>query len=137
MAYDSPDTKDTYHRWQAALREQLSYAVNLFLTFATAFLGYSLVLLRDDKFVPVGWARRLFWIGAIVLSVSVFTGLGCVVTRLNDFRGAARNAGQKDLYFPILGKTTWFLFYVQFGSFAVGGITLGLSLLLTYARRLF
>src|SRR6266496_3538113 len=141
----APESKDSFVRWQAVLREQLSYAVNLFLTFATASLAYSLIPLRDKDFTPVGRAQCLFWFGVLSLLTSVLCGLVCVVSRLLDFRGTAQRARKKqELVAPgatwdwvgLLGKTTWFLFWTQFGSFALGAIGLGLSLFLTFGHRL-
>jgi hypothetical protein len=58
----SMNNNQRFVRWQVILREQLSYAINLFLAFSVATLGYSLNLLRDQAFAPpVGRTLCLFW----------------------------------------------------------------------------
>lgn len=47
--------KERYLRWQDHRITQLSFSINLFLTFAIATLGFSLALIKDSAVViPVG-----------------------------------------------------------------------------------
>jgi|HubBroStandDraft_6_1064221.scaffolds.fasta_scaffold463433_2 hypothetical protein len=131
-------------RWQAILREQLSYAINLFLAFSVATLGYGLNLLRDQAFAPpVGRTRCLFWFSLVALWASSVLGGGCVINRLRDFRGTARRArgavgndsAQKE-YLDALGKLTWRLFYWQVILYGIGATSLSGVILCEYGARL-
>lgn len=142
---EAGESRESFIRWQAILREQLGYAVNLIFTFSTASLGYSLVLLKDTGLVPVGLARSLFWCAVALFSLSVAMGTVGVVTRLNDFRGTAARArarldelppGRSREFLVKLGKATWWCFYVQIAAFTFGALALGVSLFRTYASRI-
>ncbi|SRR5260370_23692082 len=135
---------ERFVRWQAILREHLSYAIGLFLTYSVAAFGYCLSLMRDRSFVPaVGVSRCLFWVSLILLWLSIVLGILCVLNRLSDFRGTARRARKAPLgdatekeYLDTLGQLTWKLFYWQVALFAFGTTALGALILREYGARL-
>jgi hypothetical protein len=133
----SDKDRERFVRWQAILREHLSYAINLFLTYSVAAFGYCLSLLRDKSFVPtVGVSRCSFWVSILFLWASIVLGIFCVLNRLSDFRGTAgraRKAPSGDApeqeYLDMLGQLTWKLFYWQVALFALGTTALGVVIL--------
>lgn len=137
-------TNERFVRWQATLREHLSYAVNLFLTFSVAALGYGFSLVRDKTFIPVGCVRCLFLMSLFLLWASIVLGMLCVLNRLRDFRGTAqrvRGVVDKSIpekeYLDRLGEITWNLFYCQCMAFGLGVTALGFAVLLGDGMRLF
>ena len=130
-----------FQRWQKLAIDQLTYALNLFLTLTIAVLAYWFSLLRDDGFMPGATAKCLMLLSLVALAVSVVCGLVCVVSRLIDFRGTARRArGKEDApsrdELRGLGRLTWSLFYILLAGFGVGVSLLATALLLTYCGRL-
>jgi hypothetical protein len=79
-------------RWQKIAIDQLSYALNLILTFNIAALGYCFVLLKDKDFIPGSTAKCTLILSLLALAVSALCGLACVIVRVQDFRGTARRA---------------------------------------------
>lgn len=131
-------SNERFVRWQAVLREHLSYAINLFLTFSVAAFGYAFGLVRDKSFHPgAGYPRCLFLASLLLLWVSMFLGIVCVLNRLEDFRGTAQrargatheSASDKD-HLDNLGWLSWGLFYCQVITFGIGVSTLGIVVLL-------
>ena len=55
---------DNYQRWQKITIDQLTYVLNLILTFTVATLGYWFVLLTDKDFSPNQSAK---WFMIVVL----------------------------------------------------------------------
>src|SRR5207245_2084623 len=116
---------DRFQRWQKIAIDQLGYAVNLILVLAIAALGYWFSLLRDGKFLPGSSSKCAMVLSLWALASSAICGLACVLNRLSDFRGTARRAGNhpeaptKD-ELRGLGRITWWLFYSQLATFAIG-----------------
>ncbi len=136
-------TNERFVRWQAILREHLSYTINLFLTFSVAALGYGLSLVRDRSFSPTGLMLGIFWISVVSMWVSICLGIICVLNRLSDFRGTAQRARQaandsthEREYLDMLGGLTWGWFYGQAVTFGVGATALGIVILHEYGQRL-
>jgi hypothetical protein len=135
------EKNDKCQRWRRIAIDQLGYALNLTLTFAIATLGYCFALLKDEVFRPGTSAKCAFILSMLALALSGICGFTAVVTRLWDFRGTARRACNhpaapaKD-ELRGLGTSTWVLFYVQLGAFAIGAGALALTLLLTYGGKL-
>jgi hypothetical protein len=135
--------KERFIRWQAILREHLSYTINLLLTFSVAALGYSLSLIRDHAFNPTGLFLYVFWIALVSLWLSICLGIFCIFNRLSDFRATAQRAKQaatgpadRGQYIDMLGKLTWGWFYAQAIFFGVGATALGIVILHEYGQRL-
>jgi hypothetical protein len=135
------ENSSRFARWQKIAIDQLGYALNLFLAFAVAILGYWFALLRDREFAPASSAKCAMLLSLAALLVSAITGVACVFTRLFDFRGTscrARNhpgAPPRD-ELRRLGRITWRLFYWQVAAFAIRVVSLAVALLLTYGGKL-
>jgi hypothetical protein len=132
---------DKCQRWRKIAIDQLGYALNLMLAFSIAALAYCFVLLRDKDFVLVSCAKRTMICSLSALAVSTAVGFSCVLIRLWDFRGTARRAcnhpdAPTKEFLRDLGDTTWVLFCVQTGTFALGVLALAIALLLTYGGKL-
>ena len=113
--------RERYVRWQEIRRDQLGYAINLFLAFSTASLGFALSLLNDPKFPGSCWQRAFFSTSLFVFVFSIVDGVACVLNRLCDFRKTAnrvRHGGDEQDRAEIrrLEKRTSRLLYLQVGS---------------------
>src|SRR5437899_11385536 len=89
--------KESFVRWQGITITQLGYVLNLLLGFATASLGFSLTLLKDEHFAPQRCEKFFFDSSLGLLGCSVIVGILCVSNRLWDFRKTthiARDRGQ-------------------------------------------
>jgi len=132
---------DKCQRWRKIAIDQLSYTLNLTLTFTIAALAFWFALLKDATFVPAGIAKACLWLSLFSLIVSAFLGFICALCRLWDFRGTARRACNHPKAPPKgelreLGDMTWVLFYLQLLAFGIGVATLGTALVLTYGNKL-
>src|SRR5271167_2890547 len=132
---------DKCQRWRKIAIDQLGYALNLILTFTIAALGYCFVLLKDKDFTLASSEKCTMILSLSALALSALCGVACVLTRLWDFRGTARRACNhpkaptKDALRD-LDNMTLVLFNVQLVAFAIGAITLGITLLLKYGSKL-
>jgi hypothetical protein len=125
------EPKGSFVRWQSVTVAQLTYAVNLVLTFAVATLGFQIALLVGEKFTLASSQKCVFNLSLLVLGLSVLFGLLVVVNRLRSFRATMRAARaressmndalqiQRQLY-KRLDRGTWRLFWWQIGTFAAG-----------------
>lgn len=135
-----PD-KERCTRWRAIAIGQLGHSINLTLTFTVAALGFSLDLLKESTFSPMGWAKLLTLLTFISLLISAISGYWCTLNRLKDFRGTARRACDhpeapaKDELRDI-GTHSLMLFFVQAVTFVIGIASLTFALGLTYGQKL-
>jgi uncharacterized membrane protein YbhN (UPF0104 family) len=123
MAEDNQ--KDRFVRWQSITIGQLTYAINLILTFSVATLGFQITLLFNDKFTPTSWHKCAFSLSMLLMAVSIGFGITCVINRLRDFRATETVArmekdGKPDLeidphrkLYEKLGGRTWQLLWWQ------------------------
>jgi hypothetical protein len=137
----SSEQQEKCQRWRKIAIDQLSYTLNLTLTFTIAALGFWFALLKDTGFTPASQAKCAFWVSLFALVLSVLVGFICALGRLWDFRGTARRAckypkAQTKGELRELGDTTWVLFYLQLGAFGLGVVTLAAALLQTYGSKL-
>lgn len=146
----------SFVRWQAITIAQLGYAVHLLLGFATATLGFCLVLLRDTSFVPTCLSTSLFLLSLLLLIFSIVVGFLCVVNRLWDFRKTAKIARDREAWnregvgedeigrrlekrrkkTKKLGERTWMLFYWQAALFVVGVLCVTVTFVMVYRSKL-
>jgi hypothetical protein len=63
VALPMAHSEGSFVRWQGIAVNQLGFANNLFLTFATASLGFTLTLVTDEAVTSSCWARS-FLVGA-------------------------------------------------------------------------
>lgn len=118
----SPEQKERYVRWQNYRINQLTFSINLFLTFAVASLAYAINIKISDTagielsalFPPIYW-----W--------SASVALGCIstVSRLLDFRYTAKKIknsnGGDECKAKMFGWVTWGTFWGLILSYVIGG----------------
>lgn len=133
---------DRFIRWQSYTLNQVTFALNFFLGLTIATLGFSVSLLMDDKFDPVGIVNFLFGTALICQLISLLFGIAAIITRTLDFRFTAqiaRNAektGKEEFVKSLrqrvkwLGKATWFSFWMQIFLFVLGVLSLIISIII-------
>jgi hypothetical protein len=134
-----------YIRWQNYRITQYSLAINLFLTFAVAALGFTLTLLKEASFAPppgTGWLLRY---AIHSFSASITFGALATLSRLLDFRCTAiviqkKYADWRQITANFLANSlcgaSWSLFYLQLSALAYGSFQLTSLLLRTYDIKL-
>src|SRR5438445_4474976 len=115
------DPRGSFIRWQSITIGQLSYAVNLFLGFAVATIGFQITLLLDSQFAPVSWQKCAFSLSLLLLAVSIVFGIAVVINRLGDFLTTMNAAREREndsadsaveqyrALYRRLGPRTWWL----------------------------
>jgi len=128
------DPKGSFTRWQSITIAQLTYAINLILSFSVAALAFQVNTLLNEKFKPVSWQKCSFFLSLLILVASGGLGIWCVINRLRSFRATSkvarmREEGKSDeemqpfrTFYKMLDKKTWRLFWWQIGTFGVGVI---------------
>jgi len=138
---DKSDPQGSFVCWQQIRIDQHTYAINLFLTFAVAALGFQVTLFLDGKYDSL-LCLPLLSLAALLISVGI--GIWVVINRLRDFRltasivrrreerqnepGSSYNSAQdKELEHDRaksrrMGDLTWCLFWWQIGTFATSMI---------------
>ncbi|PIQ06258.1 MAG: hypothetical protein COZ36_01045 [Piscirickettsiaceae bacterium CG_4_10_14_3_um_filter_44_349] len=123
---------EKFIRWQGVAITQLSYSINLILTFSVAALGFGVSLLVSEKFNPTICQAYAYFGSLFLLLVSGAFGIWCTINRLRDFRATAKicNLKRKDednSELPELreltnklGRKTWGIFWWQIGTFSAG-----------------
>jgi hypothetical protein len=145
---------ESFVRWQSATITQLGYAVNLFLGFAGASLGFALLFVKDQAFRPGFWSKLAIDSSIALLEGSLLLGVWCAITRLRDFRMTAaiardrsdiqqneeqigRRVTERRAESEKLGRWTWGLFYSQILAFACGVFLLIVTFAIAYCSKLF
>lgn len=143
------NSNDRFVRWQAILREHVTFLNNLLITISVAVFGFLITLLKDPLFIPTGNSKLLFTIGFILILLSIVFGLIASFFRLKDFRTTLtkikteiKKDGTTDLeilkiWMDLYGKVTWILLYSQFWVFLFGIFSLLLGLFTIYYNKLF
>ena len=147
----------SFIRWQSIGIAQLGYAIGLILSSATASLAFTLVLIKDQSYIPGCWGKAVMLTSMLSLIASIALGLWCVVNRLRDFRiteSTARDREDLDerqaskeekekllasrrTETDRLGKRTWHLFWWQIGTFALGISALTIAFGIIYHSKIF
>ena len=142
------DPKGSFIRWQAITIAQLTYSVNLILSFSVAALAFQVSILLNERFIPEALQKCMFSISLILLIVATGLGIWCVINRLRDFRATMkvarmREEGKSDeemqpyrMLYKRLGKRTWLLFWWQIGAFGVGVLLLAVSITASLSQKL-
>lgn len=137
--------KDRLIRWREITRTQLSYAINLILSFSVATIGFQVSLLLNANVSWGYWSKWLFSMSIIVLLLAIISGISAVICRLKSFRQTAiivRDGGkqcQKQTVEDLrkqndcLDRYTWNFFYCQITFFGIGILLCAFS----FADRLF
>ena len=138
--------RERYLRWQEFAMVQLGYTVNMMLTLAGAALALAAKTMMESKSQLPYTGRPLFHTSVAALAISIFVAVAANFTRACDFRYTRRAArarmkdGQNhdDLHDTAekLGKWTWYFFYVQAPTFALGVIAFALSIWCGYGNRI-
>lgn len=141
---DKPAAKESFIRWQAVTIAQLSYSINLILTFTVAALGFGASLLLKEQFQPDSRPLNLLLLSLALLVIAGGLGVWCTITRLRDFRATTKitrlrtkegHDADADLtnlraLTSRLGSRTWGIFWWQIGVFSAGILFLVLSVAL-------
>ena len=140
------DKNEKFIRWQGITITQLSYSINLILTFSVAALGFGVSLLLSDNFKPTTCQAYVYFSSLFLLVVSGAFGIWCTINRLRDFRATAKICnlkrkdennselpGLRDLTNK-LGNKTWGIFWWQIGTFSAGILILVLSVAISLGK---
>jgi len=125
---------ERFVRWQKISIDHLGFCNNLILALTIGALSYSLNLTQDKTFIMARTARLylgpVLFIALAALSLSIVSGLFCMLNRLRDFRGTAQRArdslaamSKEEL--NQMGKLTWSIFYGQVWTFITALACLG------------
>tara|TARA_R110001599_G_C12268666_1_gene661121 strand:- start:6121 stop:6516 length:396 start_codon:yes stop_codon:yes gene_type:complete len=112
---------EKHARWQSLRISQFSFAINLFLSFSIASLGFAI----NQKISGVSTIHNSLNLIIIWWVISSSCGSLATLSRLVDFRYTAREtdfAKSKNSYLTlnIVGHVSWILFGVQVLSYAIG-----------------
>ena len=133
-------------RWQGITITQLSYSINLILTFSVAAIGFAISLLLNENFKPTSCQAYIFFLSLFLLLVSGALGIWCTINRLRDFRTTAKitnleckegNEAELSTLRALtqkLGEKTWGIFWWQIGAFSVGIFVLVLSIAFSVSK---
>jgi len=129
----------------------MSYSINIILGLATAALGFSINLLRDEAFNLSCWGKSFFVFACISFLLSIAFGILVTLNRLKDFRLTAQKARIREnrtdeekleLYIlryisdEILGKLTWTLFRLEIGFFSAGILFLVFTIVSVFGYKI-
>jgi hypothetical protein len=130
---------ERFAKWQGVTREQLGATSNLILGLATGLLGFTTLLLIENKLIaPCAFAFGV--ISMLLLALSIALALWCANNRLTDFRLTAKISNPKNSNNPELeifreesrrlGDRTWKIFRSQVWRFALGAGANGVGILI-------
>lgn len=140
---------EKFTRWQGITITQLSYSINLILTFSVAALGFGVSLSLSDNFKPTPCQAYAFFTSLIILLISGAFGIWCTINRLRDFRATQKitnlkceDSNHSELpelraLTKKLGNRTWGIFLFQIGTFSTGILILVLSVALNLGKAYF
>jgi len=124
----------SFARWQTVQIAQLTHASNLVLGLAVGALGFQVTIVLADKLKPHSWQQYANWLSLFSLTLSVAFGILLVINRVRDFRETTiaarkREEGKSDdqiephrVLYRKLGKRTWWMFWWQTRTLAVGAL---------------
>ncbi len=153
----SSEHQESFIRWQGITIAQLGYVIGLFLTIATAMLGFAFTLVKDGTLSTTPCEKAVFSGALLLLTGSIVFGLICAINRLRDFRETTTIARDREQWrrdgreavdvdrslrprrdhTKMLGECTWKLFWWQAGTFSFGALFLILALTIIYHATLF
>lgn len=106
-------TKEKYTRWESYRIQQLSFSINLFLSFAVASMAFAINLKLDNKISDIAT------IDYVIKLWALSAGLGCLATisRLLDYRYTAKKVRNPNKFNTFMsswcGPFTWGTFWGQ------------------------
>lgn len=143
------ENNERFIRWQAVLRNQLTFLNSLLLTISIGIIGFIISLLNNSGFNLICCQKILFTFGLILVFISILMGLSTAFSRLLDFRTTVKKIRKetkgsskfdlenlKDIM-DLYRKTTWFFFYSQVITLGLGIIILMIAFLGIYKDKLF
>lgn len=90
------DPKGSFIRWQSVTIAELTYAVNLVLSFSVAAIAFQVETLLNTEFNPIFWQKWLFLLSLLALLASSGLGIWCVINRLRSFRATTEVARMRE-----------------------------------------
>ena len=123
--------RERYIRWQGYRISQLSFSINLFLTFAIASLAYVINLKLNKSFALLDALNTIiFW-----WSACASLGVIATISRLLDFRHTAKKikdgGASNTLMARWSGRVTWGAFWAQIITYCIGAYYFIVSVALT------
>lgn len=140
---------ERFIRWQAILRDQLTFLNSLLLTISIGIIGFVFSSLTNIDFNPIYCQKLFLTIGLVLIFLSIVLGLSASFSRLIDYRTTTKKIKNEidgegkvvleelKRLMKLYGKTTWFLFYSQVVFVTLGIINLMISFILIYSDKLF
>ena len=112
--------RERYVRWQGYRINQLSFSINLFLTFAIASLAYVINLKLNKTFTPLETLNPIiFW-----WSACAAIGVLATISRLLDFRHTTKKIKDGGAFNTFMarwsGRVTWGALWAQIITYCVG-----------------
>jgi hypothetical protein len=138
------EDRERFVRWQNFRITQFGFAVNLFLTFAVAALGFSLAAVKDSSLLSFPGSGRLLRVAICCFGGSVLFGALTTISRLIDFRCTTIKIRKKysdwrqrtaEFLARWLGGVSWAAFYVQVVLLAYGSWQLISAVLTAYDSK--
>ena len=119
-----------FSRWQQIRINQLGFVNNLILGLSIGVIVYITNFLISTNISLSFYQKLFFWIGAILILISILVGISLAIIRLENYRVTARKALKNDKKekegmkllrdkSDCLDKITWILFYFQIGTFLI------------------
>jgi hypothetical protein len=136
-------------RWQAVLREHVTFLNGLLLTITIGIIGFLISLLGKSDFKLIHYQKIFFSIGLIISFFSAIVGITASISRLFDFRATVNKIkneiggvkrtelGDLKILMNLFGKTTWTLFYWQIITLLLSVLSLAICFLQIYCKKLF
>ena len=141
------DMKSTYGKWENHRIAQLSFINNLVIGLSVAIIGYVFDFIKPSNIIFNSTQKFLFWVGVLLILISVLVGIFVTINRLNDFRLTAKiarnrandnretiNSDRNKV--KIIGKQTWNGFVWQIVTFGVSFLCFSIVILIEYWGKL-
>lgn len=139
--------KSTYDKWENHRIAQLSFINNLVVGLSLALTGYVFNFIKPSRIIFNSTQKFLFWIGVLLIVVSIVVGVFIAINRLEDFRLTAKIARNRENNnrngikadrekVQIIGKKTWNGFVWQIVTFGVSFLCFSLMIMIEYWDKL-
>ncbi|WP_340158744.1 hypothetical protein [uncultured Maribacter sp.] len=137
------DKKSTYNKWENHRITQLSFINNLVIVLSVALIGYVFDFIKPSNIILNCTQKFFFWVGLLLIIVSVFVGILTAINRLEDFRLTAKIARNREKnnrekikadrnQAKIIGKKTWCQFVWQIATFGISFLCFSVTILIEY-----
>ena len=141
--------RERFVRWQAALRDVLGNHVALIVIMASGGLGFVGSIIKDDGADFSGVARWIIVAAAVFFLIALFLAVAISVNRLRDVRATLELLKRRREKSPqtiirelenrtdALGRRTWYLVYLQLGTFTFAALLFTLGVFCAFEYKLF